>query len=80
MGKIFPLLFIAYICSILNACEQSKNSMEDVIHSILESSSYAKNINLFLIIKCKVFILHVVFLLENIGKYAYYYLQISIWS
>ena len=81
MGKIFPLLFIMYICSLFNAWEHSENSTEGyVICSIFKSSSYANNINLFLIIKCKIFIIDIVFLLENICKYAYYYLQISFWS
>ena len=80
MDKIFPLLFIMYICSQLNTWEQGDNSTEVyVIHSIFESS-YANSINLFLITKCKIFIVYIVFLLEKLGKGACYHLQISIWS
>ena len=80
MHKIFPLLFITYICSLSNAWEESENSTERyVICSIFESSSYANNIDLFLITKSKIFIIYIVFLLENIGKCTYYYVQILFW-
>ena len=50
MGKILPLLFFAYIISLLKTWEQDITSKEGyVIHNIFKSLIYASNVNLFLV-------------------------------
>ena len=74
MGKVLPLLFLAYIVSILNTWKLDISGKEGyVIHNIVKSLIYTSNVNLFLVGYTILFLVR-----GTISKKSYWLLDIFI--